>query len=689
MRIAEAGYLGDFPADQAVYFMWNTYDSNGASVTRATDGVVAVYKDNSDGSSFDQTQVTTGVTDDEDVDGLTGVHSIAITTTNAWYEIGHDYVVVLSAAGIDGQTVNTAIATFSIENRPVDMTRISGDITAADNLESQYDTTGVAGDTFPATQAQLAGIANVGSAVNRPAASYTLTTGTQSSGTFASTAALDGTNHEHTSADNVMDLYYEFSIGSGIPTSVTITGYLNNNNDDLEVQAYDWVAIGWVQIGTLVGKNQSTNEVDSYELFVNMVGSGANEGLVRVRFTDGAFTLSTATLAIDQIFLSFSRGAEGYGSGAIWIDTTVSNTNTVVGVDGTARNPVSTIAAANTLSASTNLNRFEVAPGSTITFAASQDNQVFNGVNWTLALGGQSISGSHITGANISGVCTGATSPEFSNCHFSATTLPPSRIDYSNLLGTITAGSAGDFFFDRCHSGIAGTSAPVFDFGGALAASNANFRGYSGGIEIQNMGAGAGTYNMSLEGDGALTINANCSATSSVVLRGNFILTDNASGAVTVTRDDNSTNIAAIPTTAMRGTDSAALASIATEARLAELDATNIPADIDAMPTTAMRGTDGANTTVPDAAGTAAGLHVSTDALIAALNDPTTAAIATAVMAKVVDGTLDVTESLKILVAVLAGDMAVSGSTYTYDEQDGTVKVTETIGGSTVTRTIA
>jgi hypothetical protein len=49
----------------------------------------------------------------------------------------------------------------------------------------------------------------------------------------------------------------------------------------------------------------------------------------------------------------------------------------------------------------------------------------------------------------------------------------------------------------------------------------------------------------------------------------------------------------------MRGTDSAALASVATEARLAELDAANLPTDIAAIPTTAMRGTDSANTVVP------------------------------------------------------------------------------------------
>lgn len=110
-------YLGDFPADQAVYFMWSSNTAEGAAVTRQTDGTIEVYKDNGDGSSYDQEAVTTGLTDDEDVDGLIGIHSCCITTTNAWYETGHDYVVTLKAATIDGQTVNVALAHFSIENR--------------------------------------------------------------------------------------------------------------------------------------------------------------------------------------------------------------------------------------------------------------------------------------------------------------------------------------------------------------------------------------------------------------------------------------------------------------------------------------------------------------------------------------------------------------------------------------------
>jgi len=110
-------YLGDFPADQAIYFMWNTNDGDGASITRATDGTISVYKDASNGTAFDTTQVTTGVTNDEDFDTLTGVHSCCITTTDAWYETGHDYTVVLSAATIDGSTVNAVLTHFSIENR--------------------------------------------------------------------------------------------------------------------------------------------------------------------------------------------------------------------------------------------------------------------------------------------------------------------------------------------------------------------------------------------------------------------------------------------------------------------------------------------------------------------------------------------------------------------------------------------
>jgi len=105
-------YLGDFKEDSIVYFCWDTNDKDGASITRATDGTIKVYKDDSTAES------TVGIADNEDFDGLTGVHNCKIDlSSDAFYVAGHDYSVVLAGAVIDGQTVNAVLATFSIENR--------------------------------------------------------------------------------------------------------------------------------------------------------------------------------------------------------------------------------------------------------------------------------------------------------------------------------------------------------------------------------------------------------------------------------------------------------------------------------------------------------------------------------------------------------------------------------------------
>lgn len=227
--------------------------------------------------------------------------------------------------------------------------------------------------------------------------------------------------------------------------------------------------------------------------------------------------------------------AGGY-AGCIWVDTINGTAGTTSFENGTDTNPVSTIADANTLAAALGISQFCIAPGSTITLAAAQQNQSFLGNNWTLALGGQNIDGSTFLGATVSGIGTNtAGRQQFVNCEMGTCTLPgDTHCIESDINTTITLGEAGNYFFDRCQSGVAGTSTPTLDFGAALNASNVRFAGYSGGIEIQNMGTGTGSYDMSLEGHGQLVINANCSATSTVAIRGNFTVTDNAGGAVTL-----------------------------------------------------------------------------------------------------------------------------------------------------------
>jgi len=105
-------YLGNFKEDSTLYFCWDTNSKVGASITRATDGTIKVYKDNI------ATESTAGITDTEDFDSVTGVHNCRIDlSANAFYATGHDYSVVLVGAVIDGETVNAVLATFSIENR--------------------------------------------------------------------------------------------------------------------------------------------------------------------------------------------------------------------------------------------------------------------------------------------------------------------------------------------------------------------------------------------------------------------------------------------------------------------------------------------------------------------------------------------------------------------------------------------
>lgn len=106
-------YLGDFLDGKSVYGWWNANAVAGESITRATNGTISVYKNNSD------TQTTTGVTDTEDFDSLTGVNRFVIDTSAdaSFYAPGNDFAVVLSAATIDGKTINACLGQFSLRNR--------------------------------------------------------------------------------------------------------------------------------------------------------------------------------------------------------------------------------------------------------------------------------------------------------------------------------------------------------------------------------------------------------------------------------------------------------------------------------------------------------------------------------------------------------------------------------------------
>ncbi|MCK5617068.1 hypothetical protein KAR91_85185, partial [Candidatus Pacearchaeota archaeon] len=206
------------------------------------------------------------------------------------------------------------------------------------------------------------------------------------------------------------------------------------------------------------------------------------------------------------------RGIEeyqGYEGGSIYINTTGGGS---AGSDpytnGKLDNPVDNLADALLLSTALKITCFNVSAGSSLAFISSQDYKCFMGNNWTLALGGQSINGIYIHGANISGMATAAIiGPKFEDCTINGSTLPPGHYHACGFSSTIIAGTAGDYFFTNCESDRAGDY-PVFDFNAVIGTVNAIFREYRGELELQNMGQ-AGTDSASIDGNGRVKMNAN------------------------------------------------------------------------------------------------------------------------------------------------------------------------------------
>lgn len=439
--------------------------------------------------------------------------------------------------GSDGATLATTQGNYapSKAGDSMDVLSISGDTTAADNLELQYDTTGLTGDTFPSTQVQVGRLTSGTAAINTTAESFTKAGAEPETNTYTSTVDLDGTFHIVEDDSTSTDCYYQFDVGgNGVPVSVTWIGYAQSNNDSYTIWAYNYGGTAYEQIGTLSGFNGTTVITETFSLTNAHVGTGANLGKVRFRFLSSDGT----AFATDRLLCSYAIVAQsvGYSNGAVWIDTTDGTAGTESYVNGVADNPSSSLANAITIATNVGLDRFISSADSAITFAEAHTNELWNGTGWTLALGGQDISGAHIHECqSVTGIGTSPTGEvHFISCEVGNVTVGNSHFIGSGFSGTLTAGTATDYFIINCYSQVAGAGAPTYTFTGNGASSNINVRGYKGGgtwnfdsdctvsIEVQDGGTHAiTTGGGSIEFRGkpkALTIAASTGDTTNAVL---------------------------------------------------------------------------------------------------------------------------------------------------------------------------
>lgn len=284
--------------------------------------------------------------------------------------------------------------------------------------------------------------------------------------------------------------------------------------DTNELQT-DWADGG--RLDTILDAVSTQASVDIVDANVDSILVDTNE--LQTDITDGG----RVDLIIERI---------GY-SGAIWLDTNASNTNTTLGVDGTEQNPVSTIAAAMTLLTSSGYSRINLVGISSITMSAAFNNKVlYSDSRSEVDINGQDVGGSTLYGCKVTGTPAGGTVDiVYVDCDLNVTMNNSTVARNCGITAvTFSGGDPSDYAFFDCYSLVAGNSAPTITWP-ANANQDAVFRGYKGGLQFENMGAAAG-HACSIDGDGQF-IEGTCSG-GAVTIRGNM----STSGVTNITVTD-------------------------------------------------------------------------------------------------------------------------------------------------------
>jgi hypothetical protein len=489
----------------------------------------------------------------------TNLGLIGANATEAGGTGDHLTAIVADVTKVNGDATSAAI------------TKVNGDATSAANLEAMYNGTGYLDDTAPSSRSQLLNLSVGSGGISTVATGVTIDTGGGTETlTYTATVQEDGSYHEVAVATDI-DFYYEFNVGAtGVPIECKWVGYVNSNNDNVEVYAYNYAGTAYEQISVIAGTTGATVQRLDFILTTSHVGTGADLGLVRLRFESAGADIATV-VATDRVLCEYTvvSSSLGFVNGSVWVDTNLGTAGTGEGV-GTITVPSSNIDDAMTIAAANNLSDLHIAPNSAVTPTGAVENYEIFGHEYTIDLNGQSFAGTYIQGASIlASTATGA-GIQFEATIFDANvTLPPCvmRFCYWGNM-TITAGSGGDYYFNDCRSRVSGSNSPTFNFSTGFNVG-LSVRSYSGGITLEAMASGD---TLSLEGTGALT-EGTCSG-GSVSLRGAF--KQNGITNITVTADDTTTDVVSIlaDTNELQSDDiPTTLATLATAANLATAQA--------------------------------------------------------------------------------------------------------------------
>lgn len=313
--------------------------------------------------------------------------------------------------------------------------------------------------------------------------------GNQDAGTYADTSAAGGAIHTISDTGNVIRIVYKFNIGaSRNAAAVSMFGRITAG-DTLTIKAWNGTTDSWDLRKTIIGAG--ANATHDIKLLAEHTETGAYAGQIFLLFE----CATDSVLYVDELLCSGVSIASttGYADGAVWVKATGTSGQTP-DVNGTADNPCPW-ADAIVIAAAKGLSRFRIINGETVTLDAACESKSLIGSNWTLVMGGQSISGSYFEGCTVTGSGSGSTSVTFIDCKFgdgsnNAVIIPPMVALRCGIncvenypLTAATAGN-GQYVFTDCYSLVAGSATPYFNFSPVTGTSGINFRRWSGGSHI-------------------------------------------------------------------------------------------------------------------------------------------------------------------------------------------------------------
>lgn len=366
----------------------------------------------------------------------------------------------------------------------------------------------------------------------------------------------------------------------------------------------------------------NTNDVawnDGFYTVVSYVQAGASPDPAG----DTVLSCGTMRISNDLEIASDLNPVAYYGS--IWIDTTNGTAGTTAYVNGTADNPVDSLADALTLATALGINRFHLLPGSSITFTANQQKQEWIGYGATITGGNKDHSGSYFEGITLTGTLTGAIRAR--NCILTSLENFTGLLENCLLTGGV-APAAGSTTFAHC----VGDSNASIDFW--IGNCTVSVSGYQGKLTIATMTSGDTLLFDSSAAEFILL--ATCTG-GEVSRRGFHYITDNSDGTTVYNLTATADLVDAVWDEAISGHSGAGSTGATVSAIKAKTDL--IPAS-------------------PAAVGSA--MTLATDAVDAdALADDAIAeiqaGISTSVMGETIEGTLTLLQVLRVLLAEAAG----------------------------------